>query len=64
VSRATTMPHYQPPSTSSEYYTTLAKEVYTAARNERWSSETVQDMLKNPQNFKKYLRRVSCIFTP
>lgn len=43
----------------SEYYGTIAKEVYAAAKREGWTSIQVKDMLKNPKEFEKYLIRVS-----
>ena len=43
----------------SEYYGTIAKEVYAAAKREGWSSIQIKEMLKNPKEFEKYLIRVS-----
>ena len=40
-------------------YGTLAKEVYSAARKERWTPDRVKQMLNNPRDFEKYLNRVS-----
>lgn len=52
-------PQYAANPVGGEYYSTLAKEVYTAARRERWSSDRVQEMLKNPKNFRNYIKKVS-----
>lgn len=34
---------------TNEYYSTLAKEVYGAAKRERWTPDRVRDMFKNPK---------------
>ena len=44
---------------TNEYYGTLAKEVYSAAKKERWTPDRVKQMLTNPRDFEKYLNRVS-----
>lgn len=45
-------------SNNSEYYGTLAKEVYAVARKENWTAEKVKNMLANPKSFEKYLSKV------
>ncbi len=44
---------------TSEYYASLAKEIYTAARKENWNAEKTKEMLNNPKEFERYLNRVS-----
>lgn len=50
-----TQSHHSSLSQSQEYYGTLAKEVYAAAKKESWASEKVKSMLQNPKDFEKYL---------
>jgi hypothetical protein len=45
-----------------EYYASLAKEIYTAAKKEGWNAEKTKEMLNNPRDFEKYLIRVSYHF--
>ena len=50
-----------PQADSSEYYASLAKEIYTAARKDNWNAEKTKEMLNNPKEFERYLTRVSVI---
>lgn len=40
-------------------YALLAKEVYAAAKRENWNQNKINEMLKNPNKFEKYLNNVS-----
>ena len=48
-----------------EYYGTLAKEVYSAAKRQNWTPERTKHMLSNPRDFERYLstaqKRVSFV---
>jgi hypothetical protein len=46
---------------TNEYYASLAKEIYTAARKENWTAEKTKEMLSNPKEFERYLNRVSTL---
>ncbi len=47
------------PKSSSEYYETIAKEIYSLSRTEGWTYEKTREMLSDPKNFESFLRRVS-----
>lgn len=35
-------------------YGELARAIYSAARTEKWSQETIMEMFKDPKKFAKY----------
>ena len=45
-------------SQSAEFYGTLIKSVYAAAKKEKWAANKTKEMLNNPKDFEKYLIKV------
>ena len=47
---------------TAEYYSNVAKDIYSTAKRERWTPERTREMLTRPKDFDKYINRVSLLW--